>query len=359
MDVNMDTRTIVIDSTDSVPIRRRPARLPERLTQRWGIALAGADAILVTLLALIPLSQAPSAVAASIFVAVAICASGWLCGSYTRSYAVTAHDEAYYACMYVAFAAVPIAVILAAISHIPMGLIIVALLLSALGLSILRVSLHLQRRNGAPLRATLSSITPQGWRNRESVSYRFWKRVFDVAGAIVGILVFSPVMLVAAIVILFVSGPPVMFRQRRVGENGEPFTMFKFRTMRKGAGEDWAKRDDERVLRLGAMLRRYSIDELPQFFNVLRGDMSIVGPRPEMVDFVDSFVKVVPNYGQRHVATPGITGWGQLYYNRWHTPGDTPELLQYDLFYVENVSFVLDFALVLKTLGEVLFHRAV
>jgi lipopolysaccharide/colanic/teichoic acid biosynthesis glycosyltransferase len=129
--------------------------------------------------------------------------------------------------------------------------------------------------------------------------------------------------------------------------------------MKRDAGAEWAREGDDRITRIGAFLRRTSIDELPQLFNVVRGDMSIVGPRPEMVEFARAFGQKLSTYDQRHVVTPGITGWAQLYCKRTLDPSDVAHILPYDLFYVERASLVLDTALLLKTITEVLFHRAI
>jgi lipopolysaccharide/colanic/teichoic acid biosynthesis glycosyltransferase len=185
------------------------------------------------------------------------------------------------------------------------------------------------------------------------------KRMYDVTVALVVLLLASPIMLVAALAIYAESGGPVFFRQERIGENGRPFRIWKFRTMRTDAGTDWARPGDDRITRVGRILRRSSIDELPQLFNVLRGEMAIVGPRPEMVQFARSFAQTLPNYPQRHVVAPGITGWAQLYLERNLDPNDVPRVLPYDLFYVEHASPALDAALTLKTAVEVFFHRAV
>jgi lipopolysaccharide/colanic/teichoic acid biosynthesis glycosyltransferase len=185
------------------------------------------------------------------------------------------------------------------------------------------------------------------------------KRVFDVIVAAITLVVASPIMLAAAIAILIESGTPIFFRQERIGAEGRPFSIFKFRTMRGDAGSQWARPGDDRITRVGALLRRTSIDELPQLFNVLRGEMSIVGPRPEMVDFAASFAGTIPNYEQRHVVAPGITGWAQVYCKRNLQPVDMTDVLPFDLFYVEHASVALDAAIVLKTAAEVVFHRAV
>jgi lipopolysaccharide/colanic/teichoic acid biosynthesis glycosyltransferase len=166
-------------------------------------------------------------------------------------------------------------------------------------------------------------------------------------------------MLAVALAVFLDSGKPVLFRQERVGRGGRSFGIYKFRTMQHNAGSDWAKPGDSRITRIGAFLRRTSLDELPQLFNVIRGDMSVVGPRPEMRAFADGFEKSIPHYAQRHVVPPGITGWAQVYLKRNLEPSDMPAVLPYDLFYVEHASRFLDCAIILKTAFEVLTHRAV
>ena len=297
--------------------------------------------------------------AAAIVTAAIICGVFWQCGLYKRSFAVLPHDEAYFACAGVLIAAVPIVLILSAIGNIPLLSIVLALIFGALGTSALHIRLHLERRAASAIWPGLDSITAGGWHDRESPSFRLSKRTFDVVVASVAVIVTSPVMLVAAIAIAVESGAPVLFYQERVGENGRAFTLFKFRTMRKDSGSQWARPGDDRITRIGAFLRRTSIDELPQLFNVLRGEMSIVGPRPEMVSFASSFMDTLASYPQRHVVPPGITGWAQLYLKRNLQPSDMPAVLPYDLFYVEYSSVLLDFAIVLKTAFEVLSHQAV
>lgn len=338
---------------------RRAAVLPERLGRRWRTILASGDAVVVLFVSLVVLNGGSgSRVAAAIVTAAIICGIFWQCGFYKRSYAVYPHDEVYYACAGVLFAAIPVLLILAAIGDVPLISIALALLFSALGTSALRVRMHLERR-GAPAYAGRDSITPGAWHDRESPWFMLGKRMYDVTVALVVLLLASPIMLVAALAICLESGGPVFFRQERVGENGRPFRIWKFRTMRTGAGTNWVRPGDDRITRVGRILRRCSIDELPQLFNVLRGEMAIVGPRPEMVQFARSFTETLPNYPQRHVVAPGITGWAQLYLERNLDPNDVPRVLPYDLFYVEHASPALDAALTLKTAVEVFFHRAV
>jgi lipopolysaccharide/colanic/teichoic acid biosynthesis glycosyltransferase len=305
------------------------------------------------------LNAAPNTFAAAILTAAMVSGSFWLCGLYRRSYSIYARDEVYYACAAVIFAAAPCALILYAVGEVPVVSIAIALLLCALGTSVWRVRMHLNRRQSNAPYAGIQSITLYGWRDRESQMFLLTRRAFDLIVAVAALALAFPIMLAAAIAVAIESGAPVLFKQQRVGRDGRVFILYKFRTMKRDAGAEWARPGDDRITRAGAFLRRTSIDELPQLFNVVRGDMSIVGPRPEMVEFARGFAKKLPSYDQRHVVTPGITGWAQLYIKRTLDPSDVADVLPYDLFYVERASLVLDTALLLKTIAEVLFHRAV
>lgn len=184
------------------------------------------------------------------------------------------------------------------------------------------------------------------------------KRLFDIAIALPMLLVASPVMLLAALAIVIETGFPIFYRHERIGCDGVPFEMLKFRSMyvKHNYGDGWAQRRDPRITRVGAVLRRCSIDELPQLFNVLRGDMSIVGPRPEMPAYVQRFEATIPQYADRHLVRPGITGWSQIYMKRLLTPEDVPEVLRHDLFYIENWGLFMDLSIIAKTGIEFLFH---
>ena len=189
------------------------------------------------------------------------------------------------------------------------------------------------------------------------------KRLTDIFFACVALLIFAPVMLaVAVIATLLDSGFPISTRKSASVIGGKPFRILKFRSMRQDAeresGAIWAKRDDPRKTRIGAFLRRFSIDELPQLFNVLRGDMTLVGPRPERPIFVDLFRSTMPRYDERHLVRPGITGWAQVHMARNFDSSAAGERLEYDLQYLENWSIFLDFAVLFQTLCEFLFHRA-
>jgi len=186
------------------------------------------------------------------------------------------------------------------------------------------------------------------------------KRVADVVLSTVGIVVSLPAMLAVAIAIKLDSHGPVLFRQERVGQHGRVFTVNKFRSMSVDAERGnavWAAQNDPRVTRVGKWLRRTRLDELPQFFNVLMGDMSFVGPRPERPEFVRMLQRKIPFYMERHSVKPGITGWAQVKHHYAASVEDSLEKLQYDLYYVKNVSPLLDVLILLSTIQVVLFAR--
>lgn len=179
------------------------------------------------------------------------------------------------------------------------------------------------------------------------------KRAVDVFGAVFLLVLTSPLMLATAIGVKLSSPGPILFRQERVGRNNKTFCMYKFRSMRVNASETtgWSTNADPRRTRFGAFIRKYSIDELPQFFNVLRGDMSLVGPRPELPHFVERFREDIPLYMVKHQVRPGITGWAQIHGFR----GDTSvaKRIKYDIYYIENWSLLLDIQILLRTLRHV------
>lgn len=193
-------------------------------------------------------------------------------------------------------------------------------------------------------------------------SARRWvKRVFDVVTSVVLLTLTLPVSILTALLILIESGRPVFYLQTRVGEYGRPFNVMKFRSMRVDAERDgvprWAQQGDARVTRVGRVIRLLRIDELPQLFNVLRGDMSFVGPRPERPHFVGELNKQIPYYGSRHTVKPGITGWAQIRYPYGASVADAREKLQYDLYYAKNHSLFLDFIILLQTAEVVLLGK--
>jgi exopolysaccharide biosynthesis polyprenyl glycosylphosphotransferase len=215
------------------------------------------------------------------------------------------------------------------------------------------LSLHTDGRQVLIVPARLRACTPRA---------QLLKRSMDVVFACVALLLFAPVMILAAIAVYLDSGWPIIFKQERVGVGGRPFSILKFRSMRQDAerevGALWATVNDPRKTRVGSFLRRFSIDELPQLFNVLRGDMSLVGPRPERPVFVELFRSTLARYDERHLVRPGITGWSHVHMNRTVETSAAGERLEYDLQYVENWSAYLDVAVLFQTLCEFLFHRA-
>jgi sugar transferase (PEP-CTERM system associated) len=184
------------------------------------------------------------------------------------------------------------------------------------------------------------------------------KRVFDILSALVLIVVSAPIMVITAILIKLESPGPVLYRQERTGQLGKSFNVTKFRSMRTDAEKDgkprWATTNDSRVTRVGNVIRRLRIDELPQLFNVLKGEMSMVGPRPERPFFVEQLTQEIPFYAVRHSVKPGVTGWAQVRYHYGSTVEDSQEKLQYDLYYVKNHTLFLDLVVLLETVGVVL-----
>lgn len=177
------------------------------------------------------------------------------------------------------------------------------------------------------------------------------KRSMDIVGALVGIVVTSPIMLLAAVLVRLTSPGPIIFKQERVGLHNKTFYMYKFRSMERQAPKEekraWTVRNDPRVTPVGKILRRTSIDELPQLFNILKGDMSLVGPRPERPLFVEKFKEEIPRYMVKHQVRPGLTGWAQVNGLR----GDTSirKRVEYDLFYIENWTLGFDLKIILMT----------
>ncbi|MGG7054694.1 TIGR03013 family XrtA/PEP-CTERM system glycosyltransferase [Nitrosomonas sp. ANs5] len=187
------------------------------------------------------------------------------------------------------------------------------------------------------------------------------KRVFDITASLILLIVTLPIMLVAALLILIEDGRPVFYKQERVGKGGAVYQVAKFRSMfndaEKGGKPQWATADDPRVTRIGRIIRKLRIDELPQIFNVFKGEMSFVGPRPERPHFVDILSAQVPYYNMRHSIKPGITGWAQVRYPYGASVEDAIEKLQYDLYYVKNHSLFLDLVILIDTVGVVLLGK--
>ena len=190
---------------------------------------------------------------------------------------------------------------------------------------------------------------------------RFVKRGFDLALATVGFVLASPLTLLTALAVYLDSDGPILYCQERVGEHGRVFTVYKFRSMRVDAEKPgtpvWARERDDRVTRVGRIIRITRLDELPQLWNVLRGDMSFVGPRPERPFFVEQLEKEIPFYQQRHSVKPGLTGWAQVKYQYGSSIEDAMEKLRYDLYYIKHLSIALDLSIVFDTVKVILFGK--
>jgi lipopolysaccharide/colanic/teichoic acid biosynthesis glycosyltransferase len=200
------------------------------------------------------------------------------------------------------------------------------------------------------------------------------KRLLDVVGSGVGLAILAPVVPMIAAAVYLDDPGPVFYKQRRAGmlkgfrktdgldaPEFEEFDMYKFRSMRvdaeKMTGAVLAQEDDPRITRIGKFLRKSRLDEIPQLWNVFKGEMSLVGPRPERPEFVTSLTRTIPFYGERHAIRPGLTGWAQVRYTYGASTEDAMEKLQYDLFYIKNMSIALDLFILFDTVKTVLLYR--
>ncbi|HEV8553930.1 MAG TPA: TIGR03013 family XrtA/PEP-CTERM system glycosyltransferase [Casimicrobiaceae bacterium] len=209
-----------------------------------------------------------------------------------------------------------------------------------------------------PIESLKASWLIYGMGFRQTWLRAFVKRSFDIIATVVLLLIALPIMLVIAFLISLDGGTPIIYRQERVGCRGQTFTLLKFRSMTKDAEKDgqasWASINDSRVTAVGRFIRRTRIDELPQLINVLRGEMSFVGPRPERPQFVATLTEKIPFYAVRHSVKPGLTGWAQVRYTYGGNIEESVKKLEYDLFYVKNHSLLLDVLILLKTVRVVL-----
>ena len=195
---------------------------------------------------------------------------------------------------------------------------------------------------------------------RVSRIHRLIKRCVDIVLSVLGLVLSAIPMALTALAVWLESGAPVLYRQERVGQHGRVFQLIKFRSMRVDAeGETpiWARQDDDRVTRIGRFIRITRLDELPQFWNVLRGDMSFVGPRPERPYFVEMLSQEIPFYHERHAVKPGLTGWAQVKYRYGASIEDATEKLRYDLYYIKHLSVVFDLTIVFDTVKVILFGK--
>lgn len=215
-------------------------------------------------------------------------------------------------------------------------------------------------------RLPLSQITEEwlllseGFSLNTRGSLRRLKRAVDVFCSLILLIPAAPIMLITAIIIRLESPGPVIYRQDRVGLYEKEFTLYKFRSMRSDAeknGAVWAKANDARVTKFGRFIRKVRIDELPQIWNILKGDMSFIGPRPERMTFVQKLKQDIPYYSMRHTVKPGLTGWAQVCYPYGANEEDARFKLEYDLYYIKNMSLLLDIHIIFKTIGVVLFPK--
>jgi sugar transferase (PEP-CTERM system associated) len=188
----------------------------------------------------------------------------------------------------------------------------------------------------------------------------FTRIIMHRSVALIGALLSLPIAIVTAILIKIDSRGPVFYKQERIGKNGRPFTLIKFRSMRVDAEKDgpvWAMTVDERMTRVGRIIRKIRVDEIPQFWSILRGDMNFVGPRPERPHFIAQLAQEIPFYEQRHLIPPGLTGWAQIKYPYGASIEDARQKLQYDLYYIKNQSLTLDATILFETVKTILFGR--
>ena len=193
----------------------------------------------------------------------------------------------------------------------------------------------------------------------DSLDYALLKRAFDICFSTIVLLLSAPLMALIGVLVKITSPGPILFAQERVGLNGQPFKMYKFRTMQTGSVTEsdtrWTAEGDPRRTTLGTLLRKTSLDELPQFFNVLKGDMSVVGPRPERPHFVHQFLEEVGRYNHRHCLRVGITGWAQV--NGWRGDTSIEKRIEYDLYYLQNWTFSFDLRIIVMTVFSALIGK--
>jgi exopolysaccharide biosynthesis polyprenyl glycosylphosphotransferase len=223
------------------------------------------------------------------------------------------------------------------------------------------VTLHEQLAGEIPLEHINDEWLLQASMNSSVLHIRKIKRLMDLAASSVGLVVTAPIVAVAAVLIKLDSPGPVLYRQERLGRDSRPFTLIKFRTMRADAEQEtgpvWAADDDPRITRVGKWLRKFRIDEIPQLLNVFRGEMSLVGPRPEREVFIKKLTEKIPFYSERLLVQPGITGWAQVMHPYTASMEEARRKLQFDLYYIKHMSFSLDLYILAKTVKTVLFGR--
>jgi lipopolysaccharide/colanic/teichoic acid biosynthesis glycosyltransferase len=330
----------------------RPA-LPESLT---GLQIAGADGI-VSLILLFLAHLLHEGRAALVVIALLLLFA-YIAGRYRQSFASVPKDEIY-ATLGSSVPALVFALVAGVYLRVdPLAIAAVGVIWTAVACAI-AVSGCARRRAGLPPVGLAYSVDHVARVRSRAIYPRCVLDACDVVLAALALAVLSPLFLACAAAVAYDSGSPIFFRQRRIGQNDREFVMYKFRTMCVEAGSHWVAPGDRRITRVGRFLRRTSLDELPQLINVLRREMSLVGPRPEMCDYAYRFGQEMEDYSDRHLIPPGITGWAQLNYSRNFAPDEERNVLTFDLFYVRHRSLQLYWYCLVKTLCEVVFHRAV
>ena len=210
-----------------------------------------------------------------------------------------------------------------------------------------------------PSQITMDWVMNEGFRLNKNVTYDRFKRFNDLIFSLVGMILLSPVFLITALAVKLTSKGPVIFKQTRVGQREESFMLYKFRSMNVGSekGAKYTAANDSRLTPIGKFLRKSRLDELPQFWNVFKGDLSIIGPRAEWIELVESYEKKLPYYHFRHAVKPGITGWAQVNYSYGQNDKDTMEKFYYDLYYIRKYTPVLDLTIIVKTFYMIIFGR--
>jgi lipopolysaccharide/colanic/teichoic acid biosynthesis glycosyltransferase len=332
----------------------QPKSLPESLAAAGNVLLAG-DCVAGTFCVAIFAVLHRAAPAFLTVVAILLC--GIAIGRYRTSFALTARDEWYQAAA-IALLATPFGWLFSLMLGFSWWVPLATGILWTIVAAPLAATLHRVRRGPQRYIALCEDFgrtRPRTTRALHFAAIRFFDIIFSLCAIVVGLPIFAAV----ALFIVVRDGLPVLFLQRRVGRDESDFMLVKFRTMRASTDKSWVTPGDARITPLGAVLRRTSLDELPQFFNVLAGTMSLVGPRPEMREYADAFAQDHRGYSWRHVLRPGLTGWAQLHMPRNLRAEDVPSVLEHDLFYVENACTYLYAYCLVKTACELLWHRAV
>ena len=215
-----------------------------------------------------------------------------------------------------------------------------------------------------PIEAIDESWFMHNIRSSNNKKYDLWNRFFGIILSIFILIITSPILLIISILIKFSDGGPIFIRQKRVGKNGKIFKLFKFRSMialdKDGQAENgkpvWALKEDPRITSIGKIIRKLHLDEIPQMLNIIKGDITFIGPRPERPEFVEKLEKEIPFYFLRHTITSGFTGWAQIKYRYANTVKDSKEKFEYDLYYIKNRNIFIDFGIILRTIQIIFTH---